>query len=282
MTESTSAKFSSAVTSPFSDLERPPLDERALRTALVVEGGLWSQLRVVAETASTNADVVAAAAGGAAEGLVEVAEHQVSGRGRGDRVWTAPARSGLACSVLLRPPPATRPQWGWLPLLAGLAVATPLARLSKLDVGLKWPNDVLLGERKVAGLLAEVTGDAVVVGVGLNVSLRQGELPVPTATSLLLAGSEVVDREPVLRAMLRDLAVRYRSWCEAGGDVDATGLLRDYRQACVTLGREVTVHLPGGRDLRGTATDVDRSGRLLVDDGSSTHALGVGDVVHVR
>lgn len=270
------------MTSPFSDLERPPLNERVLRSALVVEGGLWSQLRVVTETASTNADVAAAAAAGAAEGLVVVAEHQASGRGRADRAWTSPARSGLTFSVLLRPPPATRPHWGWLPLLAGLAVATPLARLSQLDVGLKWPNDVLLGERKVAGLLAEVTGDAVVLGVGLNVSLRQDELPVPTATSLRIAGSDVIDREPVLRAVLRDLAVRYRAWAEAAGDVDTTGLLRDYRRACVTLGREVTVHLPGHRDLHGTATDVDRSGRLLVDDGSGTHRLGAGDVVHVR
>ena len=121
--------------------------------------------------------------------------------------------------------------------------------MSELDIGLKWPNDVLVGERKVAGLLAEVVGDAVVLGVGLNVSLREEELPVPTATSLRLAGSEVVDREPVLRAVLRDLATRYRAWVDADGDAAASGLLDAYREMCVTVDRDVTVHLPGGREV---------------------------------
>ena len=275
------------MTSPFTDLDRPPLRQGALRSALVVEGGLWTRLDVVEETASTNADVVAAAAAGAAEGLVLVAEHQVAGRGRLGRAWAAPRRAGLTFSVLLRPPPATRPQWGWLPLLAGLSVCGPLARLSGLDVGVKWPNDVLVGDRKVAGLLAEVTGDAVVLGIGLNVSQREGELPVPTATSLpatslRLAGSEVVDREPVLRALLRDLADRYAAWCEADGDAERSGLLRDYRAACVTIGRDVTVHLPGGQHRSGRAVDVDAAGRLVVDTGHGVDALAAGDVVHVR
>lgn len=270
------------MTSPFTDLDRPPLRERALREALVVEGGLWTELRVVAETESTNADVAAAAAGGAPEGLVVVAEHQVAGRGRADRAWTAPLRSGLTFSILLRPPPDTRPRWGWLPLLAGLAVASPLVRLSKLEVGLKWPNDVLVGEHKLAGLLAEASGDAVVVGVGLNVSMREDERPVPTATSLRIAGSDVVDREPVLRAVLRELSVRYRSWVAAQGDSERCGLLRAYRETCVTLGRQVTIALPGGRTIGGEAYDIDETGRLLVRDGTDVHALGAGDVVHVR
>lgn len=270
------------MTSPFSDLERPPLREAPLRAALVVEGSLWTDLRVVAETESTNADVVAAAARGTREGLVVVAEHQVAGRGRADRAWLAPARSGLTFSVLLRPPPDTRPRWGWLPLLAGVAVAAPLARLSGLAVGLKWPNDVLVEERKLGGLLAETSGDAVVVGVGLNVSLREDERPVPTATSLRMAGSDVVDREPVLRAVLRDLAVRYRSWVAAQGDPAACGLLREYRETCVTLGQTVTAHLPGGRTLTGEAFDVDEAGCLLVRDDTGVHPLGAGDVVHVR
>lgn len=273
------------MTSPFADLERPPLRERALRSALVTEGGEggpWSDLRVVPETGSTNADLAAAAEAGAPAGLVLVAEHQTGGRGRAGREWAAPRCSGLTFSVLLRPPPATRPTWGWLPLLAGLSVATPLTRLSGLDVGLKWPNDVLVAERKVAGLLAEVVGDAVVLGVGINVSLRADELPVPTATSLHLAGSEVVDREPVLRAVLRDLADRYRAWCEANGDAETSGLLDDYRAACVTIGRDVTVHLPGGRELTGRAGDVDATGRLVVHGTDGTEALAAGDVVHVR
>ncbi|MGH8940822.1 MAG: biotin--[acetyl-CoA-carboxylase] ligase, partial [Actinomycetes bacterium] len=257
------------MTSPWRDLDRPPLREAALRAALVGAGGLWSDIRVVGETASTNADVVSAAGSGAPEGLVVVAEHQLAGRGRSDRRWTAPLRSGLAFSVLLRPP-VPRERWGWLPLLAGLCVVEPLRPMSGLDLGLKWPNDVLVdGTRKLAGILAEVAGDAVVVGIGLNVSLRDDERPVDSATSLLLEGSELLDRDPVLRAVLRELAKRYRSWCDAAGDADTVGLLGAYRAACVTLDRDVRVHLPGGRDLAGRAVDVDPSGRLLVDDGTT-------------
>lgn len=270
------------MTSPWTDLERPPLREAALRSALVTDDGLWTALRVEPETGSTNADVAAAAAAGEPEGLVVVAEHQRAGRGRVDRGWSAPPRSGLTFSVLLRPPASTRSAWGWLPLLAGLSVATPLSRMSGLDVGLKWPNDVLVGDRKLAGVLAEVAGDAVVVGIGLNVSLRADELPVPTATSLHLEGSDVVDREPVLRAVLRELAARYRAWVDAGGDAEASGLLRAYREACVTVGKDVTVQLPGGREVRGRAVDVDATGRLLVETGDVVETLAAGDVVHVR
>ena len=270
------------MSSPYRDLDRPPLRQRALRTALVVDDGLWTQLDVVDETGSTNADVVAAAVAGAPEGLVLVAEHQVAGRGRLDRTWTAPERSALTFSVLLRPPPSTRPTWGWLPLLAGLAVATTLTRLAELEVRLKWPNDVLIGDRKVAGLLAEVSGDAVVVGIGINVSLNADELPVAAATSLRLAGSEVVDRDPVLRAVLRDIARRYVAWRSADGDPVATALHEDYRSTSATIGREVTVHLPGGATRSGRAVDVDAQGRLVVASADGVDALAAGDVVHLR
>lgn len=256
---------------------RTPLDQAELQSRIPAG---W-HLRVVAETGSTNADLIAAAADGAPARTVLVAELQTQGRGRLDRSWLSPAGAGLTVSVLLRPTPPTQ-TWGWLPLLAGVAVAAPLARLSGLAVGLKWPNDVLVEERKLGGLLAETSGDAVVVGVGLNVSLREDERPVPTATSLRMAGSDVVDREPVLRAVLRDLAVRYRSWVAAQGDPAACGLLREYRETCVTLGQTVTAHLPGGRTLTGEAFDVDEAGCLLVRDDTGVHPLGAGDVVHVR
>ena len=159
-------------------------------------------------------------------------------------------------SVLLRPP-FPREAWGWLPLLAGLAVVTPLARLSGLELGLKWPNDVLVGERKLAGLLAEVVDDAVVVGLGLNVSLRADELPVPTATSLAIEASEVTDREPVLRAVLRDLARRYRPSSRPAATPSAPGLHDAYRQACTTVGRRCGSRCPAtacSRASRSTST----------------------------
>ena len=155
--------------------------------------------------------------------------------------------------------------------------------MSGLDLGLKWPNDVLVGgERKLAGLLAEVVDDAVVVGLGLNVSLRADELPVPTATSLALEGSDVVDRDPVLRAVLRGLAERYRAFEATGGDAAAAGLVDAYRSVCGTLGRQVRVELPGDRTLHGEAVDVDDAGRLVLrtEDGMTT--LAAGDVVHLR
>jgi BirA family transcriptional regulator, biotin operon repressor / biotin---[acetyl-CoA-carboxylase] ligase len=271
------------VTSPWSDLERPPLRQASLRRALVTDLSLWSDVQVVLTSASTNADVVAAARGGASEGLVVVAEQQTTGRGRLDRAWTSPARAGLTFSFLLRPtfPVAA---WGWLPLLTGLAVAGPLRRLSGLDVRLKWPNDVLAGDRKLGGILTEVAHDtaAVVAGVGLNVSLRADELPVPTATSLAIEGSDVVDREPVLLAVLRETERWYGELARAGGDAAACGLRDAYVQACSTLGRQVRVALPGTRELEGSAADIDESGRLVVAGADGRETVAAGDVVHVR
>lgn len=271
------------MTSPWSDLDRPPLREASLRRALVTGETLWRDVQVLASSDSTNADVAAAAREGAPEGLVVVAEQQTGGRGRLDRAWTSPPRAGLTFSLLLRPtfPVAT---WGWLPLLTGLAVAGPTSRLGGLDVRLKWPNDVLVGERKLGGVLAEVADDgaAVVVGIGLNVSLRADELPVPTATSLAIEGSEVLDRDPVLRAVLREIERWYGVLALAHGDAGACGLRDAYREACATLGRQVRVQLSGSQALEGEAVDVDEDGRLIVAGASGRETVGAGDVVHLR
>jgi BirA family biotin operon repressor/biotin-[acetyl-CoA-carboxylase] ligase len=271
--------------SPFSDLDRPPLRAPALTRALVTPGGLWSAIEVRAETGSTNADVAAAARAGAAEGLVVVAERQTAGRGRLGRQWASPARAGLAVSVLLRPPreiPVSR--YGWLPLLTGVALVETVRRLGAVDAVLKWPNDLLIGERKCAGILAEsVPESGVVVGVGLNVTLREHELPVPEATSLALAGSACTDRDPLLRALLRELADWYLRWRDVGGDVQASGLRDAYRLHCATLGRRVDVTLPDGTVLSAEASDVDGDGRLVVADrAGGTTSVSAGDVRHVR
>jgi BirA family biotin operon repressor/biotin-[acetyl-CoA-carboxylase] ligase len=277
--------------SPYADLDRPPLVPRALERALVVPGGLWRRIDVRTETESTNADAVDAARQGVAEGLVIVAEQQRAGRGRRDRQWVSPPRAGLTLSVLLRPGPAV-PQrsWGWLPLLAGVALREAVEQRAELDAALKWPNDLLVaganGDAKCAGILAEVTGDAVVIGIGLNVTTRAGELPATTglpATSLRLAGAGNTDRDPLLRTLLRSLALWYEGWREAGGDAEMCGLLGAYRKACATIGRDVTVHLPTGPAVTGTVTTVDGDGQLVIrtDDGAESH-VSAGDVVHVR
>jgi BirA family biotin operon repressor/biotin-[acetyl-CoA-carboxylase] ligase len=262
------------------DLDRPPLREQDLRRALT-EGpdAPWAALDVVGETGSTNADLAQRARDGAPDRSVLVAEHQSAGRGRRDRVWESPPRAGIAVSVLLRPavPPS---RWAWLGMLAALAVTDALRTDCGLDAVLKWPNDVLVDGRKIAGLLSVTAPpDGVVVGIGLNVSQTADELPVPTATSLRLAGSAVTDRDPVLRAVLRRLARRYDAWLAAGG----SGVAPAYRERCDTIGRAVRVELPDGA-VEGRADGVDDDGRLLVLPAGADRplALSVGDVVHIR
>ncbi|WP_225837154.1 biotin--[acetyl-CoA-carboxylase] ligase [Streptomyces sp. NK08204] len=275
--------------SRWSDLDRPPLNAAALRRALVREGSIWSQLDVVPSTGSTNSDLVARAeAGEAGAGTVLVAEEQTAGRGRLERQWTAPARSGLFFSVLLKPTGVPVDRWGWLPLLTGVAVATGLSRAAGVDTALKWPNDLLVTvggeERKAGGILAERAGeDSVVVGVGINVTLRAQELPVPQAGSLSLAGAASTDRDTLLRAILRELETWYGRWREAGGDPASSGLQETYAAGCATLGRAVRAELPGDRTIVGEAVAVDGDGRLVISTGDGVREpVGAGDIVHLR
>ncbi|RBM11703.1 biotin--[acetyl-CoA-carboxylase] ligase [Streptomyces sp. PT12] len=281
------------MTSPgsrWSDLDRPPLSARALRPAMIWPDGLWTQLEIVESTGSTNADLAEAArAGRASAGTVLVAEEQTSGRGRLGRGWSAPPRSGLFFSVLLKTEPeVTTERLSWLPLLAGVATAAAVARAAGVDTALKWPNDLLVTvegeERKCGGILAERTGHGtVVLGIGVNVSLRADELPVPHAGSLLLAGAVSTDRDPLLRAVLRSLAEWYTRWLAACGDPAASGVLDAYVAGCATLDRPVRAELPGGGELRGTATALDGEGRLVVTAADGTrHPLAAADIVHLR
>ncbi|MCF3175240.1 biotin--[acetyl-CoA-carboxylase] ligase [Streptomyces sioyaensis] len=287
----------------WSDLGRPPLNATALRRALVRPGSLWTSLDVVPATGSTNTDLAERAARGeAAEGAVLVAEEQSAGRGRLDRAWSAPPRSGLFFSVYLTPRvPVER--WGWLPLLAGVATATAVSRAAGIDTALKWPNDLLVtsaeesggsgtggsvtggaaAERKAGGILAERAGEGVVVGIGLNVSLTAEELPVPTAGSLALAGARTTDRDPLLRAVLRALEHWYGEWQTADGDPAASRLQEAYAAGCATLGRSVRAELPGGGDLTGEAVAIDGDGRLVLATADGVQQpVGAGDIIHLR
>jgi BirA family biotin operon repressor/biotin-[acetyl-CoA-carboxylase] ligase len=274
----------------WSDLDRPPLNGAALRRALVRDGGLWCDVEVVERTGSTNTDLAGIVTGekGADEGAVLVAEEQNAGRGRLDRRWTAPARSGLFFSVVLKPTGVPVERWGWLPLLTGVAVATALSHSAGVDTALKWPNDLLVTvdgeERKAGGILAERAGsDAVVVGIGINVTLRADELPVPGAGSLALAGATTTDRDTVLRAVLRSLEQWYEKWRAAGGDPVASGLQETYAAGCATLGRVVRAELPGGTSITGEAVAVDGDGRLvLATEEGVQQPVGAGDIVHLR
>ncbi|WP_184841199.1 biotin--[acetyl-CoA-carboxylase] ligase [Allocatelliglobosispora scoriae] len=250
------------------------------------------RLHAVTETGSTNADVAEAARRGAPEGLVVTAERQTAGRGRLDRSWESPAGAGLMFSVLLRPAvPVAR--WGWLPLLAGVALAHAVRGTAALDAELKWPNDLLVGGRKCAGILAEAVPDGVVIGIGLNVSLTEEELPTgPTGlapTSLLLAGADDgrANRAALLEAILRGLAEWAVIWNSMGGDPVASGLREAYLGCCGTIGQQVRAVIPGGGEsggeIIGLADTVDADGRLVIIDASGARqAVAAADVIHVR
>jgi BirA family transcriptional regulator, biotin operon repressor / biotin---[acetyl-CoA-carboxylase] ligase len=294
--------------SRFSDLDRPPLDERALQRSVSAPGEFVSALRVLPEVESTNTAMLAAAAEGAPHASVLVAEAQTAGRGRSGRTWTAPPRSGLFVSILVRPQDVPAARWGWLPLLAGVAARSAVSRLAAIDVSLKWPNDLVVtgapdqdgpvarpaGEpdggygagRKLGGILAERAAGpdpAVVIGLGLNVTLREAELPAPHATSIALEGGAVTDRDSLLRALLREFGAGYGRWARAAGDPDAAGLRSDYEAACATLGRAVRAELPGGASLRGEAVALDADGRLVVRTGDEGDVpIAAGDIVHLR
>ncbi|WP_411082034.1 biotin--[acetyl-CoA-carboxylase] ligase [Streptomyces sp. cmx-18-6] len=285
----------------WSDLDRPPLNVTALRRGLLRPDALWSELEVVERTGSTNSDLAERArSGDLAEGAVLVAEEQTAGRGRLERTWTAPPRSGLFFSVYLEPGDVPVERWGWVPLLAGVAAATGLARSAGVDTSLKWPNDLLVtvpggsgerrpgemppgDERKAGGILGEFAGDGIVVGLGINVSLRADELPAPTAGSLALAGAVSTDRETLLRAVLRSLEHWYGEWKAAGGDAAASGLQAAYAAGCATLDRTVRAELPGGTSLVGQAVAIDGDGRLVLStEGGLQQPVSAGDIVHLR
>lgn len=288
---------------------RRPLDLAALRRAAVRPGGLWRTIEVVESTGSTNADLLARALAGEPEGTVLATEHQQAGRGRLGRTWITPPRAALTFSLLVRPgvPPARR---GWLPLLTGIAVAGAITSVTGVATTLKWPNDVLAdrgqadrgqigaGAGKLVGILAEAAADAIVVGIGVNVSTGQAELPdrgpgALPAASLLTAGAkpEALDRTPLLLAILDAFEHRYRDWREAVGDPAASGLRAAYLERSGTIGRQVRAELPGGQALSGLAVGVDADGRLLVRSSSGTDPSGAAgsvvpvaaaDVVHLR
>lgn len=271
------------------DADPAPLDPWSLRSAVVRPGGSWNALDVVEQTGSTNADLLVAAARGAEDRTVLIAEEQVSGRGRLDRRWTSRLRAGLTMSVLWRPDGVPADRLGWLPMLAGVALADAVRELAPdLPVGLKWPNDLLLGSArgKAAGILAEMTavsggGPGVVLGIGLNVSAGSTDLPWG-ATSLGALGV-TAGRGEIASTLLTHLHRREDSWRAAGGDADACGLRSDYRSWCATLGSQVRVERPNGDALVGMAEDVDPHGRLLVLPSSGEReAVAAGDVVHLR
>lgn len=257
-----------------------PLDAAAIQAEA---GDSW-RVEVVAETGSTNADLVARAqAGENVAGVALFTEDQTEGRGRQGRSWSAVPRSQILVSVGVDTTDVPSGTWGLLSLAAGLAVVEAVAEVTGVHAVLKWPNDVQVGTGKLAGILAEVAAGSgsspvIVVGIGLNVSLAADELPDPAAVSLLSVGVAQPDRQRLAAVLLNRLHARIAEW-RAGG---STELLAVYRKHSSTLGRSVRAELPGGREVVGQAADIDDNGALLIDSADGVVAVSAGDVVHLR
>ena len=267
---------------------RPPLDLTGIRHDLVGPGRPLRGIELVETTGSTNADLLTRHARGEdITGLVLVAEHQSAGRGRHGRSWSTPARSQITFSLGVDASGPPQAAWGWLSLLTGVAVADAVTATTGISPGLKWPNDIMVGDprqgdRKLGGILAEVAAPepVIVIGVGLNVTLTVAEAPDPRATSLLMLGSTMLDRSALLGSILAELTARIDRWKTAGGP--DPGLVADYRSRSVTLGTRVRALLPGDREIIGTATDLDDLGQLQIDTGTETVGVSAGDITHLR
>lgn len=286
----------------FSDVDRPALDFEGLSDALCAPLGPYRKLELVESTGSTNSDLATKAGGdkvGFSDLSVLVAEEQTEGRGRLDRQWTAPPRSSVIVSVLLRPfnhagNPVPTQSYGWFSLLAAMSLVEALGEYAQLEAKVKWPNDVLVSGRKISGILAQMvsypdgTPPAVVIGSGINVTLGKEDLPVPTATSVALEKGATTDRTILLMSYLRVFAQRYRQFCNVNGDPkaqwkDGSSLLSRLQKVMVTLGQQVRAELPNGGEIIGEAFGLDSFGALKVREADGTeHVVSAGDVVHLR
>ena len=205
-------------------------------------------------------------------GEVLATEFQSAGRGRLDRTFEAESGSALLFSLYLSPK-RPRSEWGFIAHLAALSLHEIISPDLPVEVWLKWPNDILIGEKKVAGLLAQATDEGVIVGIGINVGMTAQELPVANATSLLLAGATQLDRNLILSKFLNLFKDNFAKWDEGADFVDR------YSKVCATLGREVQIEVAGRANRIGIAKSINKFGALLLEDGFE---VNVGDVVHLR
>ena len=259
-----------------------------------MSGTRFGDIRCFDSIDSTNRYLLEEARKGAADGLVAVADHQTAGRGRLGRRWEAPGGSNLLMSVLLRPPLAAD-QRQLAGSVVALAAVDAIAAVVGLDMGIKWPNDLLAPDgRKVAGVLAEADlggsdrapaapTPPIVVGIGINVNwpADDGELPdelAGSATSLCQQSGREVDRSELLESLLANLEPRV---ADLGTEPGRSRQAHDFRSRCVTVGTRVRVELADGF-LEGIAVEVTPAGHLAVAADGETRTVIAGDVVHVR
>lgn len=283
-------------------IRTPHLDTAALRRGLVENSATdWQSLDVVAETGSTNSDLVQLATRDlAVDRHLLLAEYQHTGRGRYTRSWESPSAASVIFSALIRTRTVKPTRWALLPIALGVAVIDglhhtlqndpTLAKEDYPELSLKWPNDVLCNGRKLAGMLVEMaavdkkyddgtSAAAIIPGVGLNVFQTKDELPVDYATSLALAlGEKTPSREELAISILTQLDRRVGEW-RRGSDT----LAADYVARCSTIGQDVEVQLPDSTLVSGKALDIADDGCLLLRKSDGTvDAIRAGDVRHIR
>jgi BirA family biotin operon repressor/biotin-[acetyl-CoA-carboxylase] ligase len=248
---------------------RAPLDKTIIASQL---SQYW-RVSVVDLTTSTQIDLADLAnAGLATKGDVIAAEFQSGGRGRLDRKFEAPAGSALLFSFYITPK-RSRSHWGFLSHLAALCMSEIISNDLNNAVSLKWPNDILIADKKVCGLIAQATADGIVIGIGLNVGMTLAEIPVASATSLAIAESDQLDRNQILIQFLERFSLRFLDW-DAGRD-----FIDEYSKVSATLGCDVQIEVAGRENRIGFAQSITASGALILADGFE---VNVGDVVHLR
>lgn len=230
----------------------------------------WPPVEVVAVTGSTNDDLM----GQPGHGRILVATEQTAGHGRLDRAWISRPGEGLTFSVRLDVP-ATVQHWGWIPLMAGVAVADAVREAGVRDAGVKWPNDVVAGEGKLAGILSVRDAGSAIVGVGLNLHF-DGDRPDPAAVSVAEHGGDP-QPGPLLAGIVRELDVWWQRWTGAAGDAGRCGLRDAYLRQCVTIDCDVQVSSPQ-ESFTGRAIDVDLDGMLVVQVGTDVVRVAAADV----
>lgn len=248
---------------------RAPLN----KSLIIANISQYWRVSVVELTESTQSDLANLVNSSVAKnGELIVAEFQSAGRGRLDRTFQAPPQSALLFSFYIEPKRAVS-DWSFISFLAAMAMQKVISEYLSEPATLKWPNDILIGDKKVAGLLAQQTDRGVILGIGLNVEMSEEELPVPTATSLLIERSKQIDRNLLLAEFLNRFEEFFIDW-ESGGDFK-----EQYEKASSTIGRDIRVDILGRDPLLGKAVGVSDEGALILGDGTK---VNVGDVVHLR
>lgn len=262
----------------------PDLSEEEIRAGL--QGRLWKRVVLEGSVDSTNtcaSSMIAAQM--PASGTVIVADRQTGGRGRLGRRWISPGGVNVYMSMILRPEIEPR-HAPFLTMLAAVAAASAVSRVSGLDVQLKWPNDLMVRGKKVGGILTEVRSEpdritSAIIGIGINVNMAAGDFPdeiSETATSLFIAGGRHHSRSRIISEVLNDVEYTYREFLQKGRGY----LLQQWRHRNCTLGRKVKV-VTGNETVKGLAMDIDGDGMLIVRmAGGSTKKISAGDVTFLR